>query len=128
MEWGALILLELDIRLSYIVQVLNSRFLAGCYYSCYYTSYSSKVTFENRFADDPSIDQANFTVQTWIHLSPKATEVRTEIVVYDFYSLIGDIGGVMGLLLGTSFISLYDIVQEFLRVRLRRFTFPMGGR
>ncbi len=80
----------------------------GCYYSCEYTSYSSRVTFENAFADAPGVDEAGFAVQAWVHLSPKATEVRTEIVVYDFYSLIGDIGGVMGLLLGTSFLSLYD--------------------
>ena len=47
-------------------------------------------------------------------------------MVYDFYNLIGDIGGVMGLLLGTSFISLYDIAGRFVRTRLNSMAFPIN--
>jgi len=40
--------------------------ITGCKYSCHYSSFSSKVTFENKFSGDPDISEANFTVQVSI--------------------------------------------------------------
>ena len=37
-----------------------------------------------------------------------------EILVYNYQDLIADFGGYLGLLLGASIISMYDIVKEFI--------------
>ncbi len=41
-------------------------------------------------------------------------QVREQYVVYDFVSLIGEVGGYLGLLLGISMLSLYDYGIEFM--------------
>ena len=41
--------------------------------------------------------------------------IAKDVVFYDGYDTIGDIGGYMGLLLGASLLSIYDSVSELLK-------------
>ena len=45
----------------------------------------------------------------------KSIEDRHQYVIYDFNSFIADVGGLMGLLLGFSILSIYDEVEKMLR-------------
>ena len=44
-------------------------------------------------------------------------EGKKQFVVYDFNSFIADVGGFMGLLLGFSFLSIYDELENLLKSR-----------
>ncbi len=52
-------------------------------------------------------------------LSPKATSAETEVLAYDFYSLVGDVGGYLGLLLGVSLLTLFDILRDYVKSKGR---------
>ena len=41
--------------------------------------------------------------------------IKEEYLIYDLKSLAGDVGGVIGILLGASVLTLYDAVQKFLK-------------
>ena len=43
-----------------------------------------------------------------LYLAPGALPVETEVRVFDFLDLVGNVGGFLGLLLGASFLSLLD--------------------
>ncbi len=38
--------------------------------------------------------------------------MKEEFVIYDLGSLGGDVGGILGMLLGTSVLALYDVAQR----------------
>ena len=42
-----------------------------------------------------------------------------QYLIYDFDSFIADVGGYMGLLLGSSFLSLFDEVESYLKAFYR---------
>ena len=48
------------------------------------------------------------TVQVEMFFAKSEVIQEREVLVYDFYDLIGDIGGYLGLLLGASLLSIYD--------------------
>ena len=52
----------------------------------------------------------------------QATPVETEIYVYDFNDLIGDVGGILGLLLGASLMSGIDFVINCVKKKKRQYT------
>ncbi len=45
-------------------------------------------------------------------LAPGGVLIESEILVYDMYDLIGNVGGFLGLFLGASILSMYDGVKE----------------
>ena len=45
---------------------------------------------------------------------------KEEFYIYDFQSLVADCGGYMGLLLGCSFLSLYKMVEDWVKPLFRR--------
>ncbi len=61
----------------------------------------------------------NYLVQVFVFLSPKATSAETEVLAYDFYSLVGDVGGYLGLLLGVSLLTLFDILRDYVKSKGR---------
>ena len=52
----------------------------------------------------------------------QATPVETEIYIYDFNNLIGDVGGILGLLLGASLMSAIDFVINCVKKKRRQYT------
>ena len=36
-----------------------------------------------------------------------------EVLIYDFYDMVGDVGGYLGLLLGVSLLSIYEVIVNF---------------
>ena len=57
---------------------------------------------------------------TQIYLTSMADRIETENYIYDFYNMIGDVGGVLGLLLGASIMSLYDDLIKYVEKKRRR--------
>ena len=48
--------------------------------------------------------------------------METEIYVYDFNDLIGDVGGILGLLLGASLMSGIDFLIECFKKKKAQYT------
>ena len=85
---------------------------SGCFYTCEHRSFDLKVV-ANNIMQIGTIADRNYTHKVLFYASPQGEEVRTETYIYDFYNLIGDIGGVLGLLLGASLLSVYDETKDF---------------
>ncbi len=45
-------------------------------------------------------------------LAPGGVLLEREMLVYDFYDLVGNVGGFLGLFLGASILSMYDGVKN----------------
>jgi hypothetical protein len=50
----------------------------------------------------------------------------SETVIYSFESLIGDVGGSLGLLLGASILSIYDDLIEYFKMVLEKIGQKLG--
>ena len=61
-------------------------------------------------------------VTLWLFISMHDTSYVQEeqYIIYDFNSFIADVGGYMGLLLGSSILSLYDEVERLFRSMSKR--------
>ncbi len=71
-------------------------------------------------AEKPENDTSPFNLWIWIFLAPGGLVLEKEILVYDFYDLIGNVGGFLGLFLGVSLLSIYDgIHQSWLKMKNR---------
>ena len=53
-----------------------------------------------------------FDTSLVLFLSPESIVHQTEVLSYDFYDLIGNIGGFLGLLMGASILSLWDVATN----------------
>ena len=62
-----------------------------------------------------------------LYLAPEAITTETEILAYDVYNFLGDVGGVMGLMLGYSFLSVYDWCRQYWRQKERQWQIPLGN-
>ncbi len=62
---------------------------------------------DGKLADDAVND-----LLVWFFLAPGGIVTEKEILVYDGYDLIGNIGGFLGLFLGASILSMYDHLRE----------------
>ncbi len=47
-----------------------------------------------------------------LYLAPGAIPVETEVQVFDFLDLVGNVGGFLGLLLGASILTIMDGLKE----------------
>ena len=55
----------------------------------------------------------------FISMHDSSYHEEEQYLIYDFNSFIADVGGYMGLLLGSSILSLFDEIESFLRTLLR---------
>ena len=60
-----------------------------------------------------------------LYLAPETIITETEIPAYDIYNFLGDIGGAMGLLLGYSFLSVFDACRKYWRKKEKRLQIPI---
>ncbi len=47
-----------------------------------------------------------------LNLRPGGTPVETEVLVFDLFDLVGNVGGFLGLFLGASLLTLLDEAKE----------------
>ena len=81
---------------SYIVET------TGCLYPCNYLEYrigSKRTTNVGQFG-------------LWVTFGSVATTVEKEFYSYQFDSLVSDFGGSLGLFIGFSFFTLWDIIKD----------------
>ncbi len=62
-----------------------------------------------------------FNTVVWINLVPGAIMVETEVMAYDIYDLVGNVGGFLGLFLGASILSLFDGARAEIVPRMKMF-------
>lgn len=55
------------------------------------------------------------------HMKRPKIKIKKEIIAYKYYNFISDSGGMFGILLGTSFWSVYKTIKEIGCVMLKRF-------
>ncbi len=69
-----------------------------------------------------SSDRSEFTgtkiLYAAFYLAPGAIMSNTEVLAYDFYDLVGNIGGFLGLFLGVSILALFDAGRRMGRIVL----------
>lgn len=84
----------------------------GCLSSCNFTVYDLRETSGRRsqFENIPGTEviRANFMVLDSTYLAKK------QYIIYDHGSLIADVGGYLGLLLGQSILTFYDVIISWL--------------
>ncbi len=87
----------------------------GCLASC------TKFNFEGTRLSEMGRRPANYTSRVFVlefYFGSGRHEVKEEYFVYDENSLIADIGGYLGLLLGQSMFGMFDSVKNvFLRLK-----------
>ena len=86
--------------------------MTGCLSSCEKDHFAvSAVPLEKKFQGSSDICE----IHAKFHIIDRSFEEKEQYVIYDTDSFFADIGGYMGLLLGSSFISLYNEIEYFLR-------------
>ena len=75
--------------------------VTNCIKPCKYKEY--KVVGENR---QTTLQSQDFSFSLWA--ISKNTEVKREELIYPFSSFLAEFGGILGLFLGFSFMSLWD--------------------
>ena len=65
-----------------------------------------------RLGPDEAQELIPFDTSLVLFLSPESVIHQTEVLAFDFYDLIGNIGGFLGLFLGASILSMWDIVTS----------------
>lgn len=89
---------------------------AGCYTKC--QRHYFKATKHETNPADKDEDHKNGEYHVHFSLIYKEPEIaiETEHLAYDIYDLIGDIGGYLGLLLGASLLTIWDICSNFISI------------
>ncbi len=84
--------------------------LTGCLPPCEYDAFEV-IKQETRIPKDIFFMQAN---ATFISLGLTSTNVKVvrEVALYDWESLLGEVGGYMGMFLGASLVSLYQVTVD----------------
>ena len=75
--------------------------VTNCIKPCKYREY--KVVGESR---QTTMQSKDFSLSLWA--ISKSTEVKREELIYPFSSFLAEFGGILGLFLGFSFMSLWD--------------------
>ncbi len=58
-------------------------------------------------------------LQIFVFLDPRSTSSETEAPFYDLLSLLGDVGGYLGLLVGGGALALYDLACQWAEAKQR---------
>lgn len=78
----------------------------GCKIPCDYEEFKYRDVLDDTRIEDPK-SSATF-LSGYMFLRNEDIRVETEVILYDVITLIGDFGGMIGLLLGYSLIDIYD--------------------
>ncbi len=54
----------------------------------------------------------HFNLMAHFFVAPGGVLLEKELLVYDLYDLVGNVGGFLGLFLGASILSMYDGVKQ----------------
>ncbi|TRY76680.1 hypothetical protein TCAL_16979 [Tigriopus californicus] len=84
----------------------------GCYTKCQRHYY--KATKHEASKVDDEHEEGEYHVHMSLSYKEPEIVVETENLAYDLNDLIGDIGGYLGLLLGASVLTIWDICSKFL--------------
>ena len=91
--------------------------------ACSTIDYTGRIIYENQEEKDYNIKKYNKNIYTmeleYVFSSPEVVTVNEEYLIYDLMSMIGSIGGSLGLCIGFSFSglisSIISIIQQCLR-------------
>ncbi len=67
----------------------------------------------NTFITPRENDAENANVAIFVYISEATMEISEEFLVYDEESLLGDVGGMVGVLMGVSILAIYETVFNF---------------
>ena len=89
--------------------------LTGCLASCNKDEFQAElsemqVEEEDTWAGTGVTDKRSLKV--FVHFLNGRYEEKEQYIIYDSNSMIADIGGYMGLLLGYSLLSIYEIAEQ----------------
>ena len=93
----------------------------GCMPSC--RKNDIKLTKVKEFARTKmgdNLNNPNTTLKLTFSYMDGGFDMKEEIYIYDSISLVADCGGYMGLLLGCSFLSIYQMVEDWVKPLLRQ--------
>ena len=54
--------------------------------------------------------------------------VKKDVLIYDGFNFIADFGGYMGILLGFSILSIFDVISNWIMINMSRFWINCGNR
>jgi hypothetical protein len=77
---------------------------SGCLFPCTFTRYEVAASQEQDFGQ----------FGLWVGFGSTVITVRKEFYVYPVISLVGDIGGSLGLFVGFSFFMVWDLLKDFI--------------
>ena len=88
--------------------------MTGCLSACEKDKFEIRMSQITETSSDSSSEYGE--VELWLYISMHDTSYVNEeqYVIYDFNSFIADVGGYMGLLLGSSILSLFDEVESLI--------------
>ncbi len=61
------------------------------------------------------MEHPDSNVVVFMYISEASMETSEEFLVYDEESLMGDVGGMVGMLMGVSILAIYETVYIFVR-------------
>ena len=88
--------------------------MTGCLSACEKDRFEIRMSQITETVSDKTSDYGE--VNLWLYISMRETSYvhEEQYLIYDHNSLIADVGGYMGLLLGCSILSLFDEVEGLL--------------
>ena len=106
--------------------------ITGCRQPCFYRKFSKVGNSDdiksfdnhgNNFRDNPTLSELPFLGYN-LRLASSEVNVEEDYFLYDFVSLISELGGALGLFLGFSFFMITDYVapmQNYMKKRFKHF-------
>ena len=92
----------------------------GCTVSCTYIAYNPIINYDKYYNET---DENGHTVKNlYLNISPKNKDrsFLKEFYVYDWTAFFSDMGSYIGLLLGWSFLSILEMIIDFLDILIRK--------
>ena len=102
--------------------VINSTaFHLGCTVSCTYIAYNPIINYDKYFNETVNDDKKPVK-NLYLNISPKNKDrsFLKEFYVYDWTAFFSDMGSYIGLLLGWSFLSILEMIIDFLDILIRK--------
>ena len=98
--------------------------MTGCLSACERDQLEIKMTDKTEVLFPSTSYHGHVTLWLFISMHDTSFVEKEEYLIYDFNSFIADVGGYMGLLLGSSILSLYDeaerLISNICRSTLKR--------
>ena len=98
--------------------------MTGCLSACEKYRFELKMTDKTQVIEPSTSYHGKDTLWLFISMHDTSYVQEEQYIIYDLNSFIADVGGYMGLLLGSSILSLYDeterLISTFYRSTLKR--------